>query len=142
MRLWLEGPSCSAIVTRNPAIARSRPGPTRHHGAAALEFFADMKAFATKRGVSDQEWSDLLQAHTKGKKAQILAYPVGMAFALDVLLLAARPSTPITLAEVGVDATKTEQLRTIAERSARIGGKLTYASTPGKGTLVKVEVVL
>ena len=33
-------------------------------------------------------------------------------------------------------------MRTIAERSARIGGKLTYASTPGQGTLVKVEVVL
>ena len=33
-------------------------------------------------------------------------------------------------------------MRTIAERSARIGGKLTYASTPGQGTQVKVEVVL
>jgi len=33
-------------------------------------------------------------------------------------------------------------MRTIAERSARIGGKLTYASTPGQGTLVKVEVAL
>jgi signal transduction histidine kinase len=33
-------------------------------------------------------------------------------------------------------------MRTIAERSARIGGKLTYASTPGQGTLVKVEVTL
>lgn len=33
-------------------------------------------------------------------------------------------------------------MRTIAERSARIGGKLTYASTPGQGTQVKVEVAL
>ena len=33
-------------------------------------------------------------------------------------------------------------MRTIAERSARIGGHLTYASTPGQGTLVKVEVAL
>ncbi len=33
-------------------------------------------------------------------------------------------------------------LRTIAERSARIGGQLTYESTPGQGTRVKVEVVL
>ncbi len=33
-------------------------------------------------------------------------------------------------------------MRTIAERTARIGGNLTYASTPGQGTLVKVEMVL
>jgi signal transduction histidine kinase len=33
-------------------------------------------------------------------------------------------------------------LRTIAERSARIGGKLTYESSPGAGTRVKVEVTL
>ncbi len=33
-------------------------------------------------------------------------------------------------------------MRTIAERSARIGARLTYASMPGQGTLVKVEVVL
>ncbi|MFN8467169.1 MAG: GAF domain-containing sensor histidine kinase [Caldilineaceae bacterium] len=33
-------------------------------------------------------------------------------------------------------------MRTIAERSARISGKLTYASMPGQGALVKVEVVL
>jgi signal transduction histidine kinase len=33
-------------------------------------------------------------------------------------------------------------MRTIAERTARIGGKLTHTSTPGQGTLVKVEVAL
>lgn len=33
-------------------------------------------------------------------------------------------------------------LRTIAERTARIGGKLTYDSAPGSGTRVKVEVTL
>ena len=33
-------------------------------------------------------------------------------------------------------------LRTITERAARVGGKLTYASTPGEGTQVKVEVAL
>ena len=33
-------------------------------------------------------------------------------------------------------------LRTIAERIARVGGKLTYESTPGEGTRVKVEVAL
>ncbi len=33
-------------------------------------------------------------------------------------------------------------LRTIAERTARIGGKLTYDSTPGAGTRVRVEVTL
>ena len=33
-------------------------------------------------------------------------------------------------------------LRTIAERAAHVGGKLTYASTPGEGTQVKVEVAL
>jgi signal transduction histidine kinase len=33
-------------------------------------------------------------------------------------------------------------MRTIAERAARISGKLTYASTLGQGTLVKVEVAL
>jgi signal transduction histidine kinase len=33
-------------------------------------------------------------------------------------------------------------LRTIAERTARIGGVLTYDSTPGKGTRVQVEVTL
>jgi signal transduction histidine kinase len=33
-------------------------------------------------------------------------------------------------------------MRTIAERTARFGGKLTYASALGQGTLVKVEVAL
>lgn len=33
-------------------------------------------------------------------------------------------------------------LRTIAERTARAGGTLTYESTPGKGTRVRVEVTL
>ena len=33
-------------------------------------------------------------------------------------------------------------LRTIAERAARVGGKLTYESAPGKGTRVKVEVTI
>ena len=33
-------------------------------------------------------------------------------------------------------------LRTMAERTARVGGKLTYESTPGAGTRVKVEVTL
>ena len=33
-------------------------------------------------------------------------------------------------------------LRTIAERTARMGGILTYDSTPGKGTRVQVEVTL
>lgn len=33
-------------------------------------------------------------------------------------------------------------LRTIAERSARVGGKLTYESSPGEGTRVRVEVAL
>ena len=33
-------------------------------------------------------------------------------------------------------------LRTIAERTARISGTLTYESTPGEGTRVKVEVTL
>lgn len=33
-------------------------------------------------------------------------------------------------------------LRTIAERTARIGGNLTYVSTPGAGTRVRVEVTL
>lgn len=33
-------------------------------------------------------------------------------------------------------------LRTIAERAARIGGRLTYESQPGAGTRVKVEVTL
>lgn len=33
-------------------------------------------------------------------------------------------------------------LRIIAERTARVGGKLTYASTPGEGTRVTVEVAL
>jgi signal transduction histidine kinase len=33
-------------------------------------------------------------------------------------------------------------MRTIAERTARIGGKLTHTSAPGQGTLVKVEVTL
>ena len=33
-------------------------------------------------------------------------------------------------------------LRTIAERTVRIGGRLTYASAPGEGTRVKVEVTL
>ena len=33
-------------------------------------------------------------------------------------------------------------LRTLAERTSRIGGKLTYESRPGEGTRVKVEVTL
>jgi signal transduction histidine kinase len=33
-------------------------------------------------------------------------------------------------------------MRTIAERAARIGGKLTYDSTPGSGTRVQIEVPL
>ena len=33
-------------------------------------------------------------------------------------------------------------LRTIAERTERVGGKLTHESTPGEGTRVKVEVAL
>lgn len=33
-------------------------------------------------------------------------------------------------------------LRTIAERTARMGGVLTYDSTPGKGTRVQIEVTL
>ena len=33
-------------------------------------------------------------------------------------------------------------LRTIAERTARISGTLTYESMPGEGTRVKVEVTL
>jgi len=33
-------------------------------------------------------------------------------------------------------------LRTMAERTARVGGTLTHESTPGEGTLVKVEVAL
>lgn len=33
-------------------------------------------------------------------------------------------------------------LRTMAERTARVGGKLTYESTPGAGTRVMVEVTL
>ncbi len=33
-------------------------------------------------------------------------------------------------------------LRTMAERTARAGGKLTYESTPGEGTRVMVEVTL
>jgi signal transduction histidine kinase len=33
-------------------------------------------------------------------------------------------------------------LRTIAERTARMGGILTYDSTPGEGTRVQVEVTL
>ena len=33
-------------------------------------------------------------------------------------------------------------LRTIAERAARVGGRLTYESTPGEGTRVKVEVTI
>lgn len=33
-------------------------------------------------------------------------------------------------------------LRTIAERAAHVGGKLTYESTPGEGTRVKVEVTI
>ena len=41
-----------------------------------------------------------------------------------------------------VPAERRGGLRTIAERTARVGGKLTYESTPGKGTRVKVEVTL
>lgn len=41
-----------------------------------------------------------------------------------------------------VPAAKQGGMRTIAERAARMGGKLTYASTLGQGTLVKVEVPL
>ena len=41
-----------------------------------------------------------------------------------------------------VPAERRGGLRTIAERTARIGGKLTYESTPGEGTRVKVEVTL
>ena len=33
-------------------------------------------------------------------------------------------------------------MRTIAERAASVGGKLTYKSTPGEGTQVKIEVSL
>ncbi len=41
-----------------------------------------------------------------------------------------------------VPAERRGGLRTIAERTAHIGGKLTYESTPGAGTRVKVEVAL
>lgn len=41
-----------------------------------------------------------------------------------------------------VPAERRGGLRTIAERTARVGGKLTYESTPGKGTRVKVKVTL
>ncbi|MFO7634147.1 MAG: GAF domain-containing sensor histidine kinase [Caldilinea sp.] len=42
----------------------------------------------------------------------------------------------------GVPAEGRGGLRTIAERTERIGGKLTYDSTLGRGTRVKVEVTL
>jgi signal transduction histidine kinase len=41
-----------------------------------------------------------------------------------------------------VPAERRGGLRTIAERTARIGGKLTYESKPGEGTRVMVEVAL
>ena len=41
-----------------------------------------------------------------------------------------------------VPAERRGGLRTIAERTARIGGQLTHESTPGEGTRVKVEVAL
>ncbi len=41
-----------------------------------------------------------------------------------------------------VPAARRGGLRTIAERTAHMGGKLTYESTPGAGTRVKVEVAL
>ena len=41
-----------------------------------------------------------------------------------------------------VPAERRGGLRTIAERTAHMGGKLTYASMPGAGTRVKVEVAL
>jgi signal transduction histidine kinase len=41
-----------------------------------------------------------------------------------------------------VPAERRGGLRTIAERTARVGGKLTHESRPGKGTRVKVEVAL
>jgi signal transduction histidine kinase len=41
-----------------------------------------------------------------------------------------------------VPAERRSGLRTIAERTAQVGGKLTYESTPGAGTRVKVEVAL
>ena len=41
-----------------------------------------------------------------------------------------------------VPAIRRGGMRTIAERAARVGGKLIYKSTPGAGTRVKVEVAL
>jgi len=41
-----------------------------------------------------------------------------------------------------VPAERRGGLRTIADRTARVGGKLTQESTPGKGTRVEVEVAL
>jgi signal transduction histidine kinase len=41
-----------------------------------------------------------------------------------------------------VPAERQGGLRTMAERTAGVGGKLTYESTPGAGTQVKVEVTL
>jgi len=41
-----------------------------------------------------------------------------------------------------VPAERRGGLRTIAERTAQVGGKLTYESTPSAGTRVKVEVAL
>jgi signal transduction histidine kinase len=41
-----------------------------------------------------------------------------------------------------VPAIRRGGMRTIAERAARVGGKLIYESTPGAGTRVKVEVAL
>ena len=41
-----------------------------------------------------------------------------------------------------VPAERRGGLRTIAERTARVGGTLTYESTPGEGTRVMVEVTL
>jgi len=42
----------------------------------------------------------------------------------------------------GVPAERRGGLRTIAERTARIGGELTYESKPGEGTRVTLEVTL
>jgi len=41
-----------------------------------------------------------------------------------------------------VPAERRGGLRTMAERTARVGGKLTYESTSGAGTRVTVEVTL
>ena len=41
-----------------------------------------------------------------------------------------------------VPAERRGGLRTMAERAAHVGGKLTYDSKPGVGTRVEVEVAL